>query len=325
MPKQKDDVMRSDDAVAEQARSFDAPGTPWYAVAHGTLEDIVSIFPERRCVRPHHRGVTADDPCEVCGCRADVFDTGAVGENILHICVLFHTPETLRMARYLVRKFGAPLVNAPYQQRRRVTDQPGLYEGETALHIAIVHRDAELVEFLLKHGARLDVHAVGGFFAPGRVYFGETPLAFAASTGATELIDILLRHAFERGGKKLRADVLNDADALGNTAAHMAVVNNRLDCYDYLVDKCGLSESVENNAGLTPFLLAARDGNAHAFNRVLRRKFGEVWRFGPVTSYNLNLTGIDTVGAKPADKLENAGECVNSLPSNSNAQLPHKY
>ena len=77
MPKQKDDVMRSDDAVAEQARSFDAPGTPWYAVAHGTLEDIVSIFPERRCVRPHHRGVTADDPCEVCGCRADVFDTVA--------------------------------------------------------------------------------------------------------------------------------------------------------------------------------------------------------------------------------------------------------
>ena len=103
--------------------------------------------------------------------------------------------------------------------------------------------------------------------------------------------------------------MLNDADALGNTAAHMAVVNNRLDCYDYLVDKCGLSESVENNAGLTPFLLAARDGNAHAFNRVLRRKFGEVWRFGPVTSYNLNLTGIDTVGAKPADKPENAGEC----------------
>ena len=322
MPKQKDDVMRSDDAVAEQARSFDAPGTPWYAVAHGTLEDIVSIFPERRCVRPHHRGVTADDPCEVCGCRADVFDTGAVGENILHICVLFHTPETLRMARYLVRKFGAPLVNAPYQQRRRVTDQPGLYEGETALHIAIVHRDAELVEFLLKHGARLDVHAVGGFFAPGRVYFGETPLAFAASTGATELIDILLRHAFERGGKKLRADVLNDADALGNTAAHMAVVNNRLDCYDYLVDKCGLSESVENNAGLTPFLLAARDGNAHAFNRVLRRKFGEVWRFGPVTSYNLNLTGIDTVGAKPADKPENAGECYAfSLPT----QMPNYH
>ena len=69
----------------------------------------------------------------------------------------------------------------------------------------------------------------------------------------------------------------------------------------------------------------ARDGNAHAFNRVLRRKFGEVWRFGPVTSYNLNLTGIDTVGAKPADKPENAGECVNSLPSNSNAQLPPKY
>ena len=306
MPKQKDDVMRSDDAVAEQARSFNAPGTPWYAVAHGTLDDIVAFFPERRCVRPHHRGVTANDPCEVCGCRADVFDTGAVGENILHICVLFHTPETLRMARYLIRKFGAPLVNAPYQQRRRVTDPPGLYEGETALHIAIVHRDAELVEFLLKHGARLDVHAVGTFFAPGRVYFGETPLAFAASTGATELIDILLRHAFEIGGKKLRADVLNDADALGNTAAHMAVVNNQLDCYDFLVDECGVSESVENNAGLTPFLLAALDGNTHAFNRVLRRKFGEVWRFGPVTSYNLNLAGIDTVGANPADKPENA-------------------
>lgn len=308
MPKKRggDDVVRSDDAVAEQARSFDTPGTPWYAVKHGTLEDLMDIWPATRCARPHHAGVTADDPCELCGCRADVFDTGAVGENILHICVLFHTTETLRMARYLVLKFGAALVNAPYQQRRRVTDPPGLYEGETALHIAIVHRDAELVSFLLNHGARLDVHAIGTFFAPGRVYFGETPLAFAASTGATELVDILLKHAFDRGGKKLRDAVLNDADALGNTAAHMAVVNNRLDCYDHLVDQCGASESVENNAGLTPFLIAARDGNAHAFNRVLRRKFAAVWRFGPVTSYNLNLTGIDTVGARASDRPENA-------------------
>ena len=32
-----DDVIGSEDAVAEQARMFDTPGTPWYAVSKGTL------------------------------------------------------------------------------------------------------------------------------------------------------------------------------------------------------------------------------------------------------------------------------------------------
>lgn len=47
------------------------------------------------------------------------------------------------------------------QERRSLHDPPGTYEGQTALHIAIVNRDMDMVKFLvqvgvvLKHGRSL--------------------------------------------------------------------------------------------------------------------------------------------------------------------------
>ena len=67
-----DDVVGSDEAVAAQARMFETPGTPWYAVSKGTLADIQAIWPETPCCRPHHNDVSLDSPCGVCGCTADV-------------------------------------------------------------------------------------------------------------------------------------------------------------------------------------------------------------------------------------------------------------
>ena len=97
-----DDVIGSEDAVAEQARMFDTPGTPWYAVSKGTLDDIKRIWPTTPCCRPHHKDASMETPCPVCGCTADVFARGPVGENVLHLAVLFHTPESVKMAKYLI-------------------------------------------------------------------------------------------------------------------------------------------------------------------------------------------------------------------------------
>lgn len=294
-----DDVIGSEDAVAEQARMFDTPGTPWYAVSKGTLDDIKRIWPTTPCCRPHHKDASMETPCPVCGCTADVFARGPVGENVLHLAVLFHTPESVKMAKYLIERFGPSLVNAPYQTRTRMTERPGLYEGEVALHIAIVHKDLELVQFMLKHGARLDTHTIGAFFGPGRVYFGETPFAFAASVGDRDIVKALLDHAAASGGERKRLEVMTAVDAYGNTALHMCVHNNQLEMHDFLVDDLGFPEDVRNNAGMTPFIMAAHDGNQKAFSSILRRRFSVVWTYGPVTNYSLSLADIDTVGADP--------------------------
>jgi ankyrin repeat protein len=294
-----DDVIGSEDAVAEQARMFDTPGTPWYAVSKGTLEDIQKIWPATPCCRPHHKDASMETPCPVCGCTADVFARGPVGENVLHLAVLFHTPESVKMAKYLIERFGPSLVNAPYQTRARMTERPGLYEGEVALHIAIVHKDLELVRFMLQHGARLDTHTIGAFFGPGRVYFGETPFAFAASIGDRDIVKALLDHAAAQGGERKRLEVMTAVDAYGNTALHMCVKNNQLEMHDFLVDELGFPEDVRNNAGMTPFIMAANDGNQRAFSSILRRRFSVVWTYGPVTNYSLSLADIDTVGADP--------------------------
>jgi hypothetical protein len=63
-----------------------------------------------------------------------------VGENILHTAMLLNTPSTLAIARYLVKLYGATLVNCPFTQRRAQGDAPSAFEGQTALHIAIVNR-----------------------------------------------------------------------------------------------------------------------------------------------------------------------------------------
>ena len=68
--------------------------------------------------------------------------------------------------RYLVDTFGPRLVNAPFQ-RNRSAEPPSPYEGETALHVAIVDRDKHLARFLVERGADVRQRCWGPFFAPG--------------------------------------------------------------------------------------------------------------------------------------------------------------
>lgn len=94
-----------------------------------------------------------------------------------------------------MKLYGKQLVNTPYQERRSVSDAPGLYEGETAIHIAIVNRDLDMTKFLIQNGADVRARAYGGFFKQGSaVYFGEFPLSFAACTGQKDTVSYLKRH-----------------------------------------------------------------------------------------------------------------------------------
>jgi transient receptor potential cation channel subfamily V protein 5 len=157
--------------------------------------------------------------------------TGAVGESLLHICMLLGHFE---MAKRLLKYFPT-MINDIYLSED--------YYGENALHMAIVAEDPLMVKFLLKNGADVHQGACGKFFCPddqkqtqqntltnetpifavatnyvGNAYFGEFPLSFAAILNQKDSVRLLM--AYE-------ADP-NKQDFNGNTVLHMLVIYDNL-------------------------------------------------------------------------------------------------
>ena len=128
------------------------------------------------------------------------------------------------------------------------TDKVGLFEGQTALHLAIINNDMEMMKFLIGQGADVRARAIGRFFAfGGNAYYGEWPagllyihavypehetvspdltvpysrtigeypMSFCAALGLKEAALLLRRHGA----------MPQDKDTQGNTALHLAVMH----------------------------------------------------------------------------------------------------
>ncbi|KAF1793763.1 Ankyrin repeat-containing domain [Phytophthora cactorum] len=67
--------------------------------------------------------------------------------------------------------------------------EPSPYEGENILHIAIIHRQTELVLWLVREAPQLvRAETTGKFFGPTKAcYFGGTPLLFALSSNQIDM------------------------------------------------------------------------------------------------------------------------------------------
>jgi len=89
--------------------------------------------------------------------------------------------------RLMRTRHGAPFVAAQYAE--------GPYEGENALHIAVVQEDLAFAACLVEAAPELLGHKATGFFfshkgavgekgavSEGRCYYGELPLSFAVAT-----------------------------------------------------------------------------------------------------------------------------------------------
>ncbi|XP_073435027.1 transient receptor potential cation channel subfamily V member 6-like isoform X1 [Dendrobates tinctorius] len=166
-----------------------------------------------------------------------------------------------------------------------------IYKGETALHIAILQKDLDIVHLLLKNGADVsNFRATCTYCVPGiecLFYFGEYPLSFAACTGNEEITKLLLKY-----GAPVSAQ-----DSLGNTVFHTLVLqqNKELAChmYDWILDLVPLKDSrcaerLENNDGLTPLKLAANEGNIEV------RKLVDVTPVKELLSQKWNSFGYKT-------------------------------
>ncbi|PSN29936.1 hypothetical protein C0J52_26875 [Blattella germanica] len=219
----------------------------------------------------------------------DLNERGAVGETILHLCLLNATSIHADIAKRLLR-FYPKLINDIY-----MCDE---YYGESVLHLAIVNEDPAMVKFLLDSGADFHERCVGNFMCPedqkgsrtdsldhefvnlcqetnyeGYVYWGEYPLTFAACLGQEECYRLMLA----RGANP------NNQDTNGNTTT-----------FD-MAYEVGASLAVRNNQHLTPLTLAARLARVEMFFHILNIEREIYWQIGSITCAAYPLEQIDTI------------------------------
>ncbi|XP_007184752.2 transient receptor potential cation channel subfamily V member 6 isoform X1 [Balaenoptera acutorostrata] len=184
----------------------------------------------------------------------DVHQKGALGETALHVAALYDNLE----AAIALMEAVPELVNEP------ITSE--LYEGQTALHMAVMNQNVNLVKALLAHGANVSARVTGSNFCPGPhnlISFGNTVLHILVlqpnKTFACQMYNLLLS-------------------------------------YDGRGDHLQSLDLVPNHLGLTPFKLAGVEGNTTMFQNLMQKRKHIQWTYGPLTSTLYDLTEIDDSG-----------------------------
>ncbi|CAG9764165.1 unnamed protein product [Ceutorhynchus assimilis] len=190
-------------------------------------------------------------------------ERGAVGETIMHLCLLNATSLHADIAKRLLR-FYPNLIWDIY-----ISDE---YYGENVLHIAIVNEDPSMVKFLLAANVNIQERCFGNFMCPedqkssrfdsldhewvnvcpetnydGYVYWGEYPLSFAACLGQEESFRLILAKGAD----------LDAQDTNGNTILHLLVIYSKVELFD-MAYEVGASLPIKNVQNLTPLTLTAK-------------------------------------------------------------------
>eukprot|EP00756_Hemistasia_phaeocysticola_P002992 Hpha_TRINITY_DN12001_c0_g1::TRINITY_DN12001_c0_g1_i1::g.140897::m.140897 len=215
----------------------------------------------------------------------------------------------------------------------------GRYDGETALHLAVVLGDLDMAQKLMDRGADPLARTYGTFFLPGRqwtdddkarTYFGEYPLSFAVGMNNRQMAQLILDHGTVKkgpedefapapGSRESKRKLLRAQDTYGNTALHIAILHRHMDMWDYI--RSELEQSVETGAmwacelqaydhtrgarGLTPLGLATVLGLSQQFAMALRSILKREWQFGRVNCKSLTMHQVDTI---PLDVVEDPQE-----------------
>ncbi|BFZ08106.1 hypothetical protein BsWGS_11144 [Bradybaena similaris] len=264
------------------------------------LDDSEKISDEQlkaQYVEDHFNKFTPHDACW------DLEKRGGVGETPFHLLYLMDTPVHFEVARILLHLYPNLALDI-YEGDE--------YYGESALHIAIVIGDYELVKLLVSAGALVNQRATGRFFLPedqkqrhvgktnyeGYAYYGEYPLAFAACLGNKDIYDYLLDHG-------ANPDL---QDSFGNTVLHMVVISDQSDMYKYAVrhHKHPASTVIKNKQNLTPLTLACQLGRHSIFKEMLDIESIEFWRFSTTMCSAHPLRTLDSIGPDGSTNWDSA-------------------
>ncbi|CAD5222224.1 unnamed protein product [Bursaphelenchus xylophilus] len=232
---------------------------------------------------------------------------GAVGETLLHVCFLSGLPDNMKLLAHRLIALFPNIINDFY-----LCDE---YYGETALHMGIVNEDAEIVRFLLKNGASLDVRCTGNFFTCddqkssrvdsansehamlgkntyylGHLYWGEYPLAFAACLTQTDCFRLLCGYGANP----------NWQDTNGNTVLHICTIHENWEMFE-LALRHGAKLHIENKQHLTPLTLASYLAKKEMFAKILKKEREVYWTYRGVRSSGYPLEHIDSIHPKTGE------------------------
>ncbi|CAG9764155.1 unnamed protein product [Ceutorhynchus assimilis] len=227
-------------------------------------------------------------------------ERGAVGETIMHLCLLNATSLHADIAKRLLR-FYPNLIWDIY-----ISDE---YYGENVLHIAIVNEDPSMVKFLLAANVNIQERCFGNFMCPedqkssrfdsldhewvnvcpetnydGYVYWGEYPLSFAACLGQEESFRLILAKGAD----------LDAQDTNGNTILHLLVIYSKVELFD-MAYEVGASLPIKNVQNLTPLTLTAKLARMDIFFHILKLEREIYWQIGSITCAAYPLSQIDTI------------------------------
>ncbi len=194
----------------------------------------------------------------------------------------------------------------------QVYDKPE-YQGENVLHISVINKNAEMVDWLLSAEGNLPYRdrmlraaATGNFFKIGSAcYYGEYPLAFAACTNQWNLVELLIKHGAD----------MDLVDSNGNNVLHLLVIQNLPEIYSKY-KKLWIQKQEEkakadggdkkdggpkseplwkrlNNDHLTPLTLSAKLGQKDMFSFLLDERKITQWTYGPVSCVLYPLDQLD--------------------------------
>ena len=164
----------------------------------------------------------------------DIQKRGKIGETLLHLCFLNHYCLYNELAKRLLKFYPKLIYDICISED---------YYGQTALHLAIINGNVNMVRLLLLNGADVNERCCGLFFCPddqlksrkdsllseipilklqsnygGIAYFGEYALSFAALNNQDDCVRIL----FSKGANP------NKQDSNGNTVTHLLVIDDNL-------------------------------------------------------------------------------------------------
>ncbi|KAF2362077.1 Ankyrin repeat [Trinorchestia longiramus] len=236
----------------------------------------------------------------------DLAHVGAVGETIVHLCVLNATSVHNELLKRCL-KIYPNMINDVY-----LADE---YYGENALHIAIVNEDPAMVKVLLDYGANYHERCIGNFFCAedqkiykqdnylhewydlpvktnyhGYVYWGEYPLSFAACLDQEECYRLILA----RGANP------DNQDTNGNTVTHMMVIFDKIEMFDMCFE-AGATISLANRQDLIPMTLACVLARRDLFFHILNITREIYWQIGYVTCAAYPLEYFDTINVKTGE------------------------
>ncbi|XP_027689293.2 nuclear factor NF-kappa-B p105 subunit isoform X1 [Chelonia mydas] len=155
------------------------------------------------------------------------------GDNVLHLAIIHLHSELVRNLLEVVLDFNSDDI---------INMRNDLYQ--TPLHLAVVTKQADVVEDLLRAGADvslLDRH-------------GNSILHLAAKEGDDKILNILLKH--ER-----TSPMINNSNGEGLNVIHMAVMANSMPCLRQMIAAGADVNAQEQKSGRTALHLAVEQEN----------------------------------------------------------------